>query len=389
MDARAKSRIPNRSVKHRSAEELEVEKVVHQWYSPVIFMSFSSRIVCLYFCVVFLALCLAGGIEHALAAPNKFEAQDTNKATFTVRKLLYKRHALRLGGNVRRLSHGQQNQIDNIMSSLSTNKQIFFTKETIKVNSWHVSGRWWTVPASLPTSADALQEACTGEMRPICTYFSREKVEELPSVQPGAWGTCAIVGYGGNLIVRPRGSEIDSHTTVIRMGVVELEKYKETAGTKSTVVYIRDRRLRRTKGIFVHVDKDGFDIRNYPKHQRPKLLLYSSFQANGTGGWPVMSFGGDLTQHLTLASRRILRIISKNKQPPDPSSGMVLPLAILHSGYCSEVSIFGISTEMGARYWERKGRNLASNHNTAIEGLFWKYAAQRQNTTISRLRFFE
>ena len=81
-----------------------------------------------------------------------------------------------------------------------------------------------------------------------------------------------------------------------------------------------------------------------------------------------------------------MKDIAGSSVPPDPSSGLVLPMVLLFSGHCTKIGIFGISTTMGPRYRETlklyeknkskigrsKTRNLSANHNTKLEALIWK-----------------
>ena len=50
---------------------------------------------------------------------------------------------------------------------------------------------------------------------------------------------------------KSNNSEIDSYDTVFRLGMVPLSNFRNEAGLKSNFVYIRDRKLRRSKGNFV------------------------------------------------------------------------------------------------------------------------------------------
>jgi len=180
-----------------------------------------------------------------------------------------------------------------------------------------------------------------------------------------------VVGYGGNLVTRPRGERIDSCEIVIRLGMVPLDPYAKEAGSKNDFVWIRNRKLRKTGHIFIDKDMYGFDIRKLQKRQLPKLLLYNNYQANGTGGWPVLSWGGDLSLPIDRALRKRLRIVTPDRTPPDPTSGTLLPFILLYSGYCSKIDLFGISADMGGRYWDISKSQLAGNHNTALELSLW------------------
>ena len=146
--------------------------------------------------------------------------------------------------------------------------------------------------------------------------------------------------------------------------------------------------MRETRGIFVDVDKNGFHVAQLQPPQVPKAIMYSSYIRNGTGGWSTISFGGDLTLNLDRALKKIMKILTAAKLPPDPTSGLVLPMILLFSGHCTRIGIFGISTTMGPRYWEqhlkiygrnqikKKRKQLTSNHNTLVEIFLLKELAR-------------
>jgi len=267
----------------------------------------------------------------------------------------------------------------------------FFTQENIEIDSWHVTSRWWKshLLGRLPRKFNQtdVNNLCM-KRRDSCRFFNRKDWESLPSVKPASWKTCAVVGYGSNLLEIPQGSTIDEFDTVIRLGMVNLNKYAVEAGLKNTFVYIRDRKLRKSRNDFIDEDKNGFRASQLHETQRPKAIIYSSFRVNPTAGWPTLTFGGDLTLRLERALKQIMKDIAGSSSPPDPSSGLILPMVLLFSGHCTKIGIFGISSTMGPRYWEsvkpyerksrhqvthsRRERHLSANHNTKLEGLIWK-----------------
>ena len=267
----------------------------------------------------------------------------------------------------------------------------FFTQENVDVNTWHVTSRWWRshLLGRLPKDFNQsdVNKLCV-KRRDSCQFFDSKEWVALPSVKPGSWGTCAVIGYGSNLLRTPRGDTIDKYDTVIRLGMVELSKYAVEAGVKNTFVYIRDRKLRKSRGNFIDEDKNGFRASQLLETQRPQALIYSSFRDNPTEGWATITFGGDLTLTLERALKQIMKEVTYSGLPPDPSSGLILPMVLLFSGHCTKIGIFGISSTMGPRYWEipkprvktksfpKRGgfkiRNLSENHNTKLEAIIWK-----------------
>ena len=267
----------------------------------------------------------------------------------------------------------------------------FFTKENVKINSWHVTARWWRThflnTISTHFNQTDINHLCLLRTS-SCTFFDKNEWEQLPSVKPGSWKSCAVVGYGSNLLDNPRGGQIDSYDTIFRLGMVPLTTFRNEAGQKNTYVYIRDRKLRRSRGNFIDEDKNGFLASHLQETQRPKDIVYSSYRRSPTANWPTLTFGGDLTLRLERNLRKLLQRMTQSGLPPDPSSGLILPAVILFSGHCTKIGIFGISKTMGPRYWEskfrgerkrthelgsKKGpRDLAHNHNTKLEAMLWK-----------------
>ncbi|CAL6331610.1 unnamed protein product [Bathycoccus prasinos] len=141
--------------------------------------------------------------------------------------------------------------------------------------------------------------------------FWKMEWDALPTVKPGSWKSCAVVGYGSNLLKNTRGKTIDNFDTVIRLGMVTLN---------------RDRKLRKSRGNFIDEDKNGFRASHLSETQRPEALIYSSFRDNPTEGWATFSFGGDLTLRLSRALSKIMEETISSGLPPDPSSGLVLPM---------------------------------------------------------------
>jgi len=307
-------------------------------------------------------------------------AEIQSRSSLSRRTLLAKfRGGLRRGKDFNTISSEASEKIRHLLVNTDKNQGNFFTKENIDIDSTHYTGKWWQF-----SKASVNEKKCLQSSRQ-CTKFVHALWDVLPSIKPESWGKCAVVAYGDNLLKIPRGEQIDSHDTVIRLGMVPLTPFRTAAGEKNTFVWIRDRKLRKFKYTFINEDMYGFRASDMELHHLPKALIYNSFHPNLTGGWSVISFGGDLNQNVDLLASKILQAATKSVSAPDPTSGLLLTLTLLYSRYCTYISVFGISTNMGARYWDGKqwdahkkklkrikGKthtnfNLASNHNTLIE----------------------
>ena len=150
----------------------------------------------------------------------------------------------------------------------------------------------------------------------------------------------------------------------------------------------------------------GFLASDLESHQLPKALIYNSYRANLTGGWPTISFGGDLNAGVDNLLQSVLRMATPFTATPDPTSGLLMTFTLLFSTYCSSVSVFGISTTMGARYWDGKSWDrkkkrlrkikgwkhsyLASNHNTILESRILQAMEKiTSELQMASLKFFE
>ena len=230
----------------------------------------------------------------------------------------------------------------------------FFTRETVAPNSTHVTCKSWEYDELRERGLSSVSDVCRKKPR-FCTTFGQDEWEKLPSILPGSWGDCAFVGSGNNLLRIPRGNDIDKCDTVFRMSVLPLSPYKEVAGEKNTFVFVRDKRLRKFNYEFRDEDLYGFRASDLENHQKPKALIYDGYRRNLTGGWSLVSFGGDLNEPVESLNRDIMNAVKKSRKTYlKGTTGFSLPFTLLFSGYCKSINIFGVSNNAGARYWDGK-----------------------------------
>ena len=63
----------------------------------------------------------------------------------------------------------------------------------------------------------------------------RARLTQPQQPQPLRFGTCAVVGSSGSLMLDRFGGEIDAHDVVIRFNSAPVLGYEEIAGSKTTV----------------------------------------------------------------------------------------------------------------------------------------------------------
>jgi len=82
-----------------------------------------------------------------------------------------------------------------------------------------------------------LKETVGEKLRNHKQHVRTSEWENLPIIEKGAWGSCALVGLADTLLRKKRGEEIDTHDTVIRLGELQLWDYREFVGSKTDVTW--------------------------------------------------------------------------------------------------------------------------------------------------------
>jgi len=256
----------------------------------------------------------------------------------------------------------ERDKVKNILGS-GLERGTFFTKENVFVNTTIITCKRWEYK-TLRYGKKKLK--CVKEST-ICTKVTPEVWDKLPSISPRSWGTCAVVAFGNNLLTQPRGEEIDSYDTVIRLGNVPLSPFRKEAGEKFSFLYVRDFRLVNTSHEFHDEDLYGFRVSELRDFQRPKALIYDSFRpSSGSFGWLSFAFGGDVSEPAETALNKIFSIVSNKLEVSRPTSGTLLAFILLFSGYCGSLGIFGISGNAGPRYWDENMSKKKINMHPSV-----------------------
>ncbi len=264
-------------------------------------------------------------------------------------------------------------------------KCTFYTRACVKPGMPVITASWH----NYETKIGELRQPKTFRNHPSWYHtLTEEEVSTVTDVPLRSLGKCALVAFGSNLMVNPRGELIDEHDTSFRFGLIPLAKYAKNAGSRAGFIYIRTRKLRATKGVFAGVDHNGFKyasmgggrdatVRKITGGSGKPIMIYASFVANGTNGFPNLNYASlseasrgaaEKAVDIAMGLRPRMRHSGKESDRPDLSSGYVLLFHLLYSRLCASIGVFGISKTMGPRYWDGKnGRGLTSNHNTALE----------------------
>eukprot|EP00899_Mesostigma_viride_P023046 jgi/Mesvir1/3926/Mv19866-RA.1 len=250
------------------------------------------------------------------------------------------------------------------------------------------------VPPTSPAHARTLLRLLTPQRNTSCVFLAMAcgpagKAVGL-SLHPGAWGTCAMVGLGGNLLDNEYGPAIDAHDTVIRFGSAPTRGFEKHVGRRTSINFVRET-LEAEAGWQGRAHTSGASRRNVRGsdvwdqagswHTPESLYLYqgSAIQVATLHELPYLHINTisyqDAGTHCYTALKEFVVPGSDNaKKFPDklkPTEGMRLVLALLHSGLCTRLDLFGFSRSGAGHYFS----GVSSNRNDARSGFVWKHVA--------------
>lgn len=171
----------------------------------------------------------------------------------------------------------------------------------------------------------------------------------FPDLEQGAFGSCAVVAVGDNLLRAKHGEDIDAHDTVIRYNA-PMKKYASQVGRRSTLVYWKFRSGEKEYGQEGDLGTSYFTFKEPPKYfmaaspQEQAKLTYKGKHVL----WPSMR-GNELwmkayATHAKYGGKGIRA---------SASGGFKLASDIVSSGLCKRVSLYGYSSEGGAKYFNQ------------------------------------
>ena len=171
----------------------------------------------------------------------------------------------------------------------------------------------------------------------------------FPDLEQGAFGSCAVVAVGDNLLRAKHGEDIDAHDTVIRYNA-PMKKYASQVGRRSTLVYWKFRSGEKEYGQEGDLGTSYFTFKEPPKYfmaaspQEQAKLIYKGKHVL----WPSMR-GNELwmkayATHAKYGGKGIRA---------SASGGFKLASDIVSSGLCKRVSLYGYSSEGGAKYFNQ------------------------------------
>jgi hypothetical protein len=199
--------------------------------------------------------------------------------------------------------------------------------------------------------------------------------KNLPVIEDGSWGSCALVGLADTMLNKKKGSDIDRHDTVIRLGEVPLAKYKEFVGTKTDAIWVRRSAKMAPKGT---VSKEHAERRWYIGHNNgntdiPTLKVFAHSKKTQNSDNQVESIfqpAHDLYARF-IDPRWNKRSKTKAKERK-PSSGFADAILLISSKYCQRLDLYGFSANCGGAYYNT-GHLMQKTHNCELESWFLHY----------------
>ncbi|CAL6334234.1 unnamed protein product [Bathycoccus prasinos] len=196
--------------------------------------------------------------------------------------------------------------------------------------------------------------------------FGLPEWQMLPKIEGRSWGTCALVGLADTLLNSERGSEIDAHDTVIRLGELPLARFKRFVGTKTDITWIRRRAKMARPG---KIDRERASVRMYIGGNNG-IKNMSVLHPFGFINQSKMRGGLAHSPHKAIYDMFGVKNWNKNgtgkKKARVASSGFKDALALIFSKYCSRVDIYGFSNNGGGAYYLPR-HLMQTQHNCELE----------------------
>mmetsp|Transcript_11871 Transcript_11871/g.16087 ORF Transcript_11871/g.16087 Transcript_11871/m.16087 type:complete len:513 (-) Transcript_11871:66-1604(-) len=192
----------------------------------------------------------------------------------------------------------------------------------------------------------------------------------FPSLERGALGSCAVVAVSDRMLGKKRGPEIDSHDTVFRYNG-PIKAYSRDIGSKGDVYYWKQRRDEKQYGV------EGQRANKFYMWKAPEK--YYMFAPKNE--WSSMTFQGKqmlwethmFTSTITSVYAKWMEE-TKAKTKHAASGGFGLALAVISSGLCERVDMYGFSAEGGGRYFKNAVVNTV--HVIGLEHWVYRQAME-------------
>ena len=181
-----------------------------------------------------------------------------------------------------------------------------------------------------------------------------------------------MIGLADTLLKSERGSEIDSHDTIIRLGELPLHGYEKYVGTRTDVTWVRRSGKMSPKGS---IKADRKSVRLYIGHNNGIVNMSTLNIFNYVREQEGIShyYAGIAAFIYKLFEVKNWNKNSRGKKKPrGPSSGFSVALNLIFSGLCNRTDLYGFSFNCGGAYHNKK-HFMQISHNCELESWFFHY----------------
>lgn len=227
----------------------------------------------------------------------------------------------------------------------------------------------FTIKSCVVPEIEYIYQTNFGEKR---SSISTVEWKLLPDVEEGAWGSCAFIGLADTLLRRRRGSEIDNHDVVIRLGELPIKKFKDYVGTRTDAIWIRRSAKMAPRGT---VSSDHNQRRLYIGHNNgnfeiPVLKIFAHNKLlNGTHKHIKDK---DRVAKSLYKRFRVSKWSKGTRKERVPSSGFKDVLLLISSKFCQRLDLYGFSHNCGGAYHNVR-HIMQLTHNCELESWFLHY----------------
>eukprot|EP00899_Mesostigma_viride_P013012 jgi/Mesvir1/21711/Mv04127-RA.2 len=218
----------------------------------------------------------------------------------------------------------------------------------------------------------------------------------LPSIPRGSWGSCAVVASGDSVLSAKQGREIDAHKTVIRIGRMPFNDdghrpenasridYSPFVGTRTDVLVAK---RRPADPLWKHADArifiDPYGEAPSDSAGEKGVLLKPNLVDKPPVAPAFAPSGGPRVLGYLLYDRMARAIgrldMTRVKRFEDfakgvwegrkrkPTTGFLIALDLLFSGFCTRVDMYGFTVNCGWHYWPRRSRPMTILHSCELE----------------------
>jgi len=191
-----------------------------------------------------------------------------------------------------------------------------------------------------------------------------EFAENLPDIEEGGLGSCAIVGNSDNMLKSARGADIDAHDTIFRHNT-PTRGYDKYVGKRSTIIYMKSKyqksKYAEQRGDSLPPAELAYaELKDIAEVPRSMKIEGKHIFLRGAGA------------NFFARERRKLYRLAGVEGRRHPSGGFARPINLLASKLCTRIDLYGFSGGMGGKYFA-KNEKVSQAHAMAYEHWAYRY----------------